>query len=362
MQDNVFAVIIFVAAIAGLIALVVYKMRKTTNQEVTIEGFLDIYYQNLFGVIQDVVSLLSINVEDFETKEEYERTIISTTIAKLEENCDEFGISAALFRLVDRQVLTDVLYDILYTNKVQIFFSSLTEKVVKAKPELYDKEVIEAFENADPLIDEDDNNHDELQEEPVNEEEEIAEQTKENIDVSDAEADEEAEADDALADNEVVKGEETTIGIPEKDTTDNEYTFSGWVSETPPEEGVEESTTNGLPPREAYYGEPKKRIEFNAEDLEGAVLEIYDNNDDFIHPEVADVNKIEDIDASESLASTNDNDIVDTTGAADTVLTDQDTDTTSESLESDDSNGYEITNEIPTFDDGNPNEVVTEEE
>lgn len=244
MTDNVIAVIVFVAAIAGIIALVVYKMRKTTNQQVTIEGFLDIYYQNLFGVIQDVVSLLSINIENFETKEEYERAIISTTIAKLEENCDEFGISSALFKLVDKKVLTDVLYDILYTNKVQIFFSSLTGKVIETKPELYDKEVIEAFENAEPVISEDENNHDELQEEQVNDEEEIAEQTEENTDVSDDEEGTETEAE------------------------------------------PEPVSDRKLPPRETYYGEKKEPIGIAELDLENSEFETFgDPTEFYVHAE-----------------------------------------------------------------------------
>ena len=135
MHDNIIAVIIFIIATAGLIALVVYKLRKENNNEkVTVEDFLGLYHTNLFNVLQDVVSLLSLNIDDFETKEDYERAIISTTIAKLEENCDEFGINSALFKLVDREVLTNILYNILYTNKVQIFFSTLTEKIINSKP------------------------------------------------------------------------------------------------------------------------------------------------------------------------------------------------------------------------------------
>lgn len=221
MMDNIVAVIIFIIAIAGVIALVVYKMRKGNN-EVSIESFLDIYYQNLFGVIQDVVYLLSINVEDFETKEEYERVIISTTIAKLEENCGEFGISSAMFKLVDKEVLTNVLYDILYTNKVQIFFSTLTEKIIKSKPELYDDEVIEAFENAEPALNEENDTHTESQEEPKHEEE-IVEQEETIVDVPNNEEITEIEEEDTCEVIESANNEDNSLSsIHTEDTTNEE--------------------------------------------------------------------------------------------------------------------------------------------
>ena len=235
MHDNIIAVIIFIIATAGLIALVVYKLRKENNNEkVTVEDFLGLYHTNLFNVLQDVVSLLSLNIDDFETKEDYERAIISTTITKLEENCDEFGINSALFKLVDREVLTNILYNILYTNKVQIFFSTLPEKIIKSKPELYDNEVIEAFENAQPVLSEDEDTHIEPQEEPKHEEEEVTKQEEEDTDVSDNE-----------------KNEETKAETESVDTADAD-----------------------LPPREVYYGEKKDDIELTIEDVENAEVEI----------------------------------------------------------------------------------------
>lgn len=237
MHDNIIATIIFILAICGIIALVVYKLRKDNNNEkVTVESFLDLYHTNLFNVLQDVVSLLSINIDDFETKEEYERTIISTTIEKLEENCDEFGISSALLKLVDREVLTNILYDILYTNKVQIFFSTLPEKIIKSKPELYDNEVIEAFENAQPVLGEDENTHIEPQEEPKHEEEEVTKQEEKDTDVSDNEKNEETEAETESVDT--------------------------------------ESTDTDLPPREVYYGKKNDDVKLTVEDVENAEVEI----------------------------------------------------------------------------------------
>lgn len=214
MHDNLIAVIIFIVAIICIIAIVAYRMHKNNNI-VTVEGFIDIYYNNIFGAIQDVVSLLSIDVDDFETKEEYEKAIISTTVIKLEENCDEFGINSSLFKLVDKDVLTDMLYDILYTNKVQIFFSSITEKTVKIKPELYDAEVIEAFENAQPVLGE---TSDECEENSTIEEN--SEQIEKDTNVSDNEKNKENE--EVIQEDEAIVGENNADSIPEISNEENE--------------------------------------------------------------------------------------------------------------------------------------------
>lgn len=237
MSDNIIAVIIFVLCIIGLIALVVYKMKKDNNNKFNIDKFFDAYYVNFINVIQDVVSILCVNIDNFETKEEYERAIISATIAKLEENCDEFGIDSTLFRLVDRNILVNFLYDILYTNKVQIFFNSLSEKIINNKPELYDNDVIEAFKNSEPALNEDENTHTESQEEPEHEEEKVVKQEETITDVSNNEETEEIKEVESVNDN-----------------------------------------TDPLPPREEYYGkENKESIVFTEEDIVTAELEITDN-------------------------------------------------------------------------------------
>ena len=143
-MDNIIATIIFIAAIAGIIALVAYKMYKNNNNSLTVDEFLAVHYDSVVGALQDVVALLLINIDNYPDKESYEKAIINTTIVKLEENCEAFGIGTGIFDIVNKDALTDGLYDILHKEKVNVFANTVPNIVIEAKPELYDTEVIEA--------------------------------------------------------------------------------------------------------------------------------------------------------------------------------------------------------------------------
>ena len=146
MIDNYIAALVLLLCVIICIAVIVYK-RKKNNQDVSLDAFLSMYQQNLINVLQDVVELLMVNIDSFETKEEYERAIISTTITKLEENCEEFGINPVFFKLINKDMLSDILYSLLYTNKLSIFLNSLSKETAEAAPALFDKEVVDAVEN-----------------------------------------------------------------------------------------------------------------------------------------------------------------------------------------------------------------------
>lgn len=146
MIDNYIAALVLLLCAIICIAVIVYK-RKKNNQDISLDTFLSMYQQNLINVLQDVVELLMVNIDSFETKEEYERAIISTTITKLEENCEEFGINPVFFKLINKDMLSDILYSLLYTNKLSIFLNSLSKETAEAAPALFDKEVVAAVEN-----------------------------------------------------------------------------------------------------------------------------------------------------------------------------------------------------------------------
>ena len=146
MIDNYIAALVLLLCVIICIAVIVYK-RKKNNQDISLDTFLSMYQQNLINVLQDVVELLMVNIDSFETKEEYERAIISTTITKLEENCEEFGINPVFFKLINKDMLSDILYNLLYTNKLSIFLNSLSKETAEATPDLFDKEVVDAVES-----------------------------------------------------------------------------------------------------------------------------------------------------------------------------------------------------------------------
>lgn len=142
-MENIIAAVILIVAMAAIVGLTIHNMKKT-NKNLTIDEFLNVYHDELIGVLQDVVALLLINIDEFVDKESYEKAIISTTIMKLEENCAEFGVDTSLFNLFNKDTLTDMLYSLLHSEKLKVFLNSVPKTVIEAKPELYDEVVVTA--------------------------------------------------------------------------------------------------------------------------------------------------------------------------------------------------------------------------
>ena len=143
---NIIAVGILVAAVLAIIGVRIYTMRKN-NVNITFDEFISMYSEQIIKVLQDVIVLLQINVDEFEDKEAYEKTIISTTIDMLKENSAEFGIDAKLVNLFDTDNLTEIVYTIFNGNLVKVFSVIDADKIV-AKSELYESEVVAALSEA----------------------------------------------------------------------------------------------------------------------------------------------------------------------------------------------------------------------
>ena len=137
---NIIASCIIIVAFVCMIGLAVYKLRKK-NKDITMEQFINMYYDNIIDVLQDVVSILQINIEDFDSKESYEKAIIYTTIDKLKGNCVDFGIDSRILSLFNEEALTNAIYGIFDEDKKKVF-SVIGYEVVSSTPELYDESTI----------------------------------------------------------------------------------------------------------------------------------------------------------------------------------------------------------------------------
>ena len=138
---NVPAAIIFALAVAGIIALAVYK-RKRNEESFSMDKFLNDNYYNLVDALSDVIQILLIDIKDYPDKESYEKDIIRVTINKLDENCSEFGINPVVFKLVDKETLTQLLYNILNHEKFSLFLNAVPNEVIIDNKQLYDDEVV----------------------------------------------------------------------------------------------------------------------------------------------------------------------------------------------------------------------------
>lgn len=141
--NGVSASIVFLIAIVGIVVITIIKKRKS-NSEYTVSDFIDENYNKLVNVLVTVVNLLMVNVNDYPDKESYERDIIRLTVEKLYNNCDEFGIESALIKMVNKDALTNVLYDLLHKEEVKVFANNVPASVIEDNAQLYDAKVLEA--------------------------------------------------------------------------------------------------------------------------------------------------------------------------------------------------------------------------
>ena len=236
--NNVFAVVIFIVAMAGIIGLTVYRMHKKNNG-ITLEAFLDEYYEHIISVLQDVVSILLVNIEDYPDKESYEKDIIRLTIEKLDKNCEEFGIDVGMLKLVNKDALAEGIHKILTAENITVFTSTVPKQVMEENKELYDDKVLEVAEVLDAVN------------EQIKVDNESAKEAVPNT------------VDDAVNDaiDHILNYDPNEIK--------EEYEI---LDDQNSESNIEEKAS--LPPRETYYGEKKMDIEIATEDSGSAEIEI----------------------------------------------------------------------------------------
>lgn len=138
---NVIAVVILVLAVVAIAGVSIYRAKKN-NKSLTFDDFINLYGDQIIAIMQDVIVLLKIEEVDFDTKENYQKAIIQTTIDKIKENGAEFGIDESIISLVDTEFLTEAAITIIKKCDREIFSVLEPEKIAE-RPELYSDEVVE---------------------------------------------------------------------------------------------------------------------------------------------------------------------------------------------------------------------------
>ena len=146
----VVTICIMAVAVALIAAIQIYKIRKN-NKEMTMDQFIDTYGSQIIRILKDVViieqSVLKINPNLFENKEDYEKAIINTAL-KLIENSENFGIDPSIVGMFDVDTLTNIIHSIFVSHKIDIY-SSIEPSDVAEHPELYDEDVATALKGAE---------------------------------------------------------------------------------------------------------------------------------------------------------------------------------------------------------------------
>lgn len=134
------AVIVFAAAI---IALRVRQNSKDNGSTMTMDSFLNTYSENIITALKSTIEILSVYMDDYDTQEEYEAALISTTIDALKNNAAGFGIDQVVIDLFDTETLTSIITNCLNNNRVRCF-NELSTKDVMAHTAILDNTVVEA--------------------------------------------------------------------------------------------------------------------------------------------------------------------------------------------------------------------------
>lgn len=149
MNFDVWTIVGAVVIIAAVVIAIVIKIvkAKQDGEDVNFKKFIDKFGDQIVALMADVVNVLQVNQESFETKEDYEKAIIQLTVEKLEENWKEMGIECYIFDIMDVETITQLIWNIYSANLLKVFAGSSMQKIT-SKPDIYDTTVVAMAEDA----------------------------------------------------------------------------------------------------------------------------------------------------------------------------------------------------------------------
>ena len=144
---NIIAVIIIALAVIGIIVIRVYTMKKN-NKEITIESFMAEYSDNIIAVLQDFIQIMQVNINNYETKEEYHEALVGLCVESIKDNSTILGIDSKIVNLFDTCAIVDCVCKILESNKIECF-SVLSSNEITENEKYFDEEVVVALAEAE---------------------------------------------------------------------------------------------------------------------------------------------------------------------------------------------------------------------
>ena len=149
---NIYAGLIIIVFCAIILGIRVYKNRNK-SEKMTIDTFIDTYGDQIIKVLQDVIMVLKVSMDDYNSQEEYETAIISTSINVMKENSVEFGIPIEIVDLLDTDSLTKIIQKVMNENKPDAF-SVLDSETITENKRILDANVVEVLGAATEVADE----------------------------------------------------------------------------------------------------------------------------------------------------------------------------------------------------------------
>ena len=177
MIANIIAVCVIALAIAGIIAIRIYTMKKN-NEEITIESFMNEYSDNIIAILKDFIKIMQVDINNYETKEEYNEALVGLCVESIKDNSTAFGIDHRIVNLFDTCAIVDCVCKILESNKIECF-SVLKSNEIVNNEKYFDEEVVVVLAEAEGGSIETENINDNPSEEVEKDDHEIS---KEEID------------------------------------------------------------------------------------------------------------------------------------------------------------------------------------
>ena len=145
---NIIGWILAIISVSIIVGVSVYvTVKKNDGKGISVEEFVTTNYNGIIHALQNSVSILQINIEDFEDKESYEKCIIYTTIDLIKDASEDFNVGRTVVELFDIDVLTDLIYNIFNANLAGVF-SILPSEEINKHVDLYREEVVVAIGGA----------------------------------------------------------------------------------------------------------------------------------------------------------------------------------------------------------------------
>lgn len=140
---NFIAVAVIAIAACLIIGIRIYSNSKN-GVTYTMDQFIDEFGENIIEALKDVIIILKVNMDMYDTKEEYETAVIALTIESLKDNAADFGMSKDIINLFDTEALTSMIHDVFIKNKFDVM-SVLDAATIVANAAIIDKEVVEVI-------------------------------------------------------------------------------------------------------------------------------------------------------------------------------------------------------------------------
>ena len=138
--ENIISVVIIVLAAGLAIGLRIYTLKKN-NKKITFNDFINHYADNIINVLKDSVKTLMIKLDNFDSREAYEKAIIENTVESIRSNYESLGITLECIDSITNKEMTNIVYNLLHKNYKQVF-ADISIEIISNYSNLYDTETL----------------------------------------------------------------------------------------------------------------------------------------------------------------------------------------------------------------------------